>query len=148
MNEAEREAKDYLYEIRDIRRELRICRAQASECHISYSSLRAIDYSKDNVQSSPKNALEEAAWRMLEEEERYTKRITDLTLSLNEHLSAIRQVKPKKYADLLYLTFYENKDYETIATENDMKISYIKKMRSQAVKAFSLTEYRKKHPSD
>lgn len=146
MNDAERDARNYLYEIRDIRHELKICRTQVNECHISYTSLRGIDYSKDNVQSSPKNGLEEAAWRMLEKEEYYANQIVRLTEELNEHLSAIRHVKPKKFADLLYLSFYECKDVDEIASENDFKIGYVKKLRSQAIKALALTDYRKKAP--
>lgn len=131
--------KRYLYEIGDIKRELKICREQASECHISYSSLRGIDYSKDNVQSSPKNALEEAAWKMMEQEERLAKEIVRLTSDLNEHLSAIRKVQPKKYADILYMIFYEQQPLEDIATAHGLKISYVRKMQSQAINAFRLS---------
>lgn len=129
-------AKDYLAEICEMKAELRNCREQAKNCHISYSSLTGIDYSKDRIQSSPRNALEEAAWKMLQEEEDVAHDIERLTCEINKRLRLINKVTPTKYADFLYRYYYENKNLKRIASETGYKIGYLKNLHTEALKAF------------
>lgn len=129
-------AREYLSEIRHIKNELRICRTQAKNCHISYSSLTGIDYSRDIVQSSPRNALEEAAWRMLEQEQGIAKELQELTTDLNHRLQLIKNLDDGRFSDILFKIYYENKNLKRISNESGYKIGYIKNLHADALKAF------------
>lgn len=117
-------AKEYLNELSKLRCDLKIDRTLLQNISIDHNTIHGIDYAADKVQTSPKNALEEAAWKMLEQKEKLQKEILHLEAEINRRLSMIKNMSSYIYSEMLYKKFWEGKEGKQIAAEMDMAVSY------------------------
>lgn len=126
-------AKEYLQELRSLRNDLRITKTMADNCHIDYNPMRGMDYSASKVQSSPKNSMEEAAWRMLEDREKYMKKVQSLCEEINERLLMIRFMSKPIYTEILYKHYWEYKGLKEIAKESGYEPGTVSNMHNEAL---------------
>lgn len=136
-------AKQYLSEIRWLRENIKISKKIVENFHLSYSSMHGIDYSADKVQSSPKNTLEEAGWKMLEDHEEAVQQLARATSELNHRLDMIRGLSNPIYCEVLYLRFYVNLDINTVALRIQKKPGTAANLQSEA-----LAEFEKKYATE
>lgn len=130
-------AKQYLSEIKKMRHDLVILRHEAEDYHISYESMRGIDYSASKVQTTPKNGIEEAAWEMLQRHETVIKEIGRLTKEINHRLEIIRNMSRTEYSQILLKRYDEYKTFEQIAVELHYNYNYTCTLHGEALQEIS-----------
>lgn len=126
-------AKQYLSEIKKMRHDLEILRREAKDYHISFESIRGIDYSASKVQTSPKNNMEEAAWAMLQRHENVIKEIGRLTEEINRRLETIREMSRTEYSQILLKRYDEYESFEQIAVELHYNYNYTCTLHGEAL---------------
>lgn len=136
-------AKKYLDEIRGLKNRLNIYKAIADNYHIDYESMVGIDYSRDRVQTSPKNTLELAAWKMLEQEEKAMKEVSHINAELNKRLRMIAEIDKPTYSQVLFMRFYQCKEPDQIAKEIGKKRGTVLNLQKEAIDAFDEKYFKK-----
>lgn len=129
-------AKEYLTEIQSLKEDIRISRKIVENFHISYSSMHGIDYSGSKVQSSPKNSLEEAAWRMLEQHDSAVKHLWWATSEMAQRLSMIRSLSKPIYCQILYMRYYDGMEFQAIADKVKKEPGTVGNLHGEALKEF------------
>lgn len=119
-----RSVRRYLSDIKRIKIQLMVLRQQLENTHIDLPPMHSTSGDDVRVQTSPKNTMEEAGWRLLERQSEYRREMIGYTEQLNKRLELIRLASRPLYAKVLYAKYYEEKDTETIAEE--MKIQSAK----------------------
>lgn len=130
-------AKQYLSEIRRLRHNLKITQSMVDNCHINYNPMHAIDYSGDKVQSSPKNSLEDAAWKMLQASESAIAEQNRLATEINKRLGMIKSMKTVAYSEILYKHYYEYKPLDAISEEMGYGLGTITTYHGKALDEFA-----------
>lgn len=133
-------AKDYLIEIHTMKERLKISRKILENCSIDYNSVHAIDYSADKVQTSPKNALEEAAWKMIDRQNKALEDVFRLSGEINKRLAEINSLSEPIYIEILYQRYYEGVSLYDIAEKMDKSKKTINNLHGKA-----LLEFQKKY---
>lgn len=117
-------AKEYLKGIRYYRNQIRQARRQKEEIGLSLSAIKGIDYTRDKIQTSPRNATEAAGWKLAGRIADLNREIEFLTMAVHERLEAIRELEPP-YSDVLYKRYAEYKQWEQIADELNYAVNYV-----------------------
>ena len=130
-------AKTYLQKIKHDREYIRQLRARRDNLHLNYSGISGIDYSRDKVQGSPTNALEERAWDLLERMESINNEILTLSLDVDRKLEEIHNINNDLYAQILYMHYSEYKSFEQIAVDLNYDYHYVCQLHGEALKLFS-----------
>lgn len=116
--------KQYLEGIRQYRVRIRQAKSQRAELRLNLDGINGIDYTRDKIQTSPRNATEEAGWKLAAELDRLNQEIRILSLAVNERLTAIRELPPP-YSDVLMLRYSEYKKWDEIAQITGYSLNYV-----------------------
>lgn len=117
-------AKEYLRSIRHYRTRLNHTKKQKEELKLNLSAITGIDYTRDKIQVSPKNTMEEAGWRLAGQIAVLNREIEFLTMEINARLTAIRALE-SPYSDVLMLRYSEYLSWEEIADKMGYTVNYV-----------------------
>lgn len=108
-------AKESLKRIRSDRRRIQTLQEERKTIEIGIRGVSGIDQSGDRVSSSPRNAMESAAWRMLQRSERIDLEIIRLSDEVSRILEAVGKIKRAEYQEILKRRYVDGESLETIA---------------------------------
>lgn len=117
-------AKEYLRGIRHYRTRLAYARKQKEELKLNLSAITGIDYTRDKIQVSPQNTMEEAGWRLAGQIAVLNREIEFLTMEINARLTAIRALE-SPYSDVLMLRYSEYLYWDEIADKMGYTVNYV-----------------------
>lgn len=105
---------------------------QLEELRETITSIKGIDYSKDKIQTSPSNALENSVIRLIELEEEIAEDINTLVSkrqSARERINEIGGV----YGVILEMRYLENKGFQEIAYRLSYSLVHIHRLHRVAL---------------
>lgn len=129
-------AKQYLRDIKHMRRRLDRLRQRRAHLHLDVS-FGGIDYSADRVQSTPKNKLEEAMVRLSERMEALDNDIATLSIDIDDRISSIEKLNNDTHKSVLYKRYVENKTFEEISVEMGYVYNYTCNLHGDALSELS-----------
>ena len=129
--------KDYLLSIQYERKQIDRLKARKDNLKMNYS-ISGIDYTKDRVQTNPTNALENAAWDLLERIERIDNDIIDMVLDIENKLDEIQGLENPNYSEILYLCYAEGKSLKEVSIELECDYNNLTRIHKKALQAFEL----------
>ena len=138
-------AKEYLEEIHKFRREIHALQLSIEELTVQIEGLKAIDYSKVRVQTSPVNMLEELAGKLLDAKEEYARQILLCHREIRQRVKQIRVLRGDYAAVLLQRYVETDPDglpltWRRIASNLHRSVSSVMHIHSRA-----LTEFNRVH---
>ena len=137
-------AEDYLGQIRIIDRRINAELSRLHDMKLGAMSTGAIDYSKDRVQTSPKNTLELTVCRYVELEQRIDELIDILIDARYKMVYQIRQIDREEYVQILILIYVQLKSLRTASREMNVSYDDAIGLRESALAEFAAlnTDYR------
>jgi DNA-directed RNA polymerase specialized sigma subunit len=126
-------AKDYLKQIKDKREYIHRLELRRKGLYDRYCSIRATDYVKDRVQSSPVNSLEENAVELAERTQEIDMEIIRVTLQIDDVLNKIDSVG-SIYSQILSMQYDEGKRLQQIADELKIGYNYLCQLNGEALR--------------
>ncbi len=129
-------AKDYLSKIKTDREHIQRLKQRKESIGMEYNGITGIDYTRERVQKSYSNAIESAAWGMLERLEQIDKDIVNITLDIDRKLSEIETLENGIYVQILFMQYSENKNLKEIAEIMGYDYKYVCKLNGDALRAF------------
>ena len=129
-------AKQYLRDIKHMRRRLDRLRQRRANLHLDVS-FGGIDYSADRVQSTPKNKLEEAMIRLSERMEALDNDIATLSIDIDDRISSIEKLTNDTHKSVLYKRYVEDKTFEQISVEMGYVYNYTCNLHGDALSELS-----------
>lgn len=124
--------KEYLRDIKHMRRRLDRLRQRRSNLHLDVS-FGGIDYSADRVQSTPKNKLEEAMVRLSERMESLDNDIATLSLEIDDRINSIEKLTNDTHRTILFKRYVEDKSFEQISIEMGYVYNYTCNLHGDAL---------------
>ena len=124
--------KEELQEIVNLDNRIESKLRQLEELRDTITSIQGIDYSKDKVQTSPSNALENSVIRLIEMEEEISKDIDRLVDKKQDAREKINKVKGE-YGTILEMRYLENKEFEEIAYRLGYSIRQIHRLHGESL---------------
>ena len=125
-------AKQYLRDIKHMRRRLDRLRQRRTNLHLDVS-FGGIDYSADRVQSTPKNKLEEAMVRLSERMEALDNDIATLSLNIDDRINSIEKLTNDTHKSILFKRYVEDKTFEEISVEMGYVYNYTCNLHGEAL---------------
>ena len=142
MNDT-RQAKAYLWRVRDAERELKRLEEEYEQAKSDILHLRAMAYDKDKVSNSRIGDLSDAIAAL----EGYAERIAkqwDKLIALREDAKArIEQIEDGRYRDVLVRRYLQGQSWEWIAAGMGYEFRYTLKLHGLALAAFATTKTQK-----
>ncbi len=129
-------AKDYLLSIQYERKQIDRLKKRKDGLKLNYSGISGIDYTRDRVQSNPTNALENAAWDLLERIERIDNEIIDMVLDIENKLDEIQGMENPNYSEILYRCYAEGKSLKEVSIELECDYNNLTRIHKKALQAF------------
>ena len=129
-------AKQYLRDIKHMRRRLERLRQRRANLHLDVS-FGGINYSADRVQSTPKNKLEEAMVRLSERMEALDNDIATLSIDIDDRINSIEKLNNDTHKSVLYKRYVENKTFEEISVEMGYVYNYTCNLHGDALSELS-----------
>ena len=135
MNDT-RQAKAYLWRVRDAERELKRLEEEYEQAKADILHLKAMEYDKDKVSNSRIGDLSDAIAAL----EGYAERIAkqwDKLIALREDAKArIEQIEDGRYRDVLVRRYLQGQSWEWIAAGMGYEFRYMLKLHGLALVAF------------
>lgn len=128
-------AKDYLLSIQYERKQIDRLKARKDNLKMTYS-ISGIDYTRDRVQTNHTNALENAAWDLLERIERIDNDIIDMVLDIENKLDEIQGMENPNYSEILYHCYAEGKSLKEVSIEMECDYNNLTRIHKKALQAF------------
>lgn len=128
-------AKDYLLSIQYERKQIDRLKARKDNLKMTYS-ISGIDYTRDRVQTNSTNALENAAWDLLERIERIDNDIIDMVLDIENKLDEIQGMENPNYSEILYHCYAEGKSLKEVSIEMECDYNNLTRIHKKALQAF------------
>lgn len=133
-------AKEYLNNLRKLKRRLNNKKRQCENIRENIEFLRGIDYSKDKVQTSAKDSMSETMATLLDLEHEVEEEIQRYTDQYNETVNRINGMSRKEYIDILTMRYleddYRKRKFEYIACEIDYSYDRTCHMHGEALQEF------------
>ena len=129
-------AKQYLRDIKHMRRRLDRLRQRRANLHLDVS-FGGINYSADRVQSTPKNKIEEAMVRLSERMEALDNDIATLSIDIDDRINSIEKLNNDTHKSVLYKRYVENKTFEEISVEMGYVYNYTCNLHGDALNELS-----------
>ena len=133
-------AKEYLNNLRKLKRRLNNKKRQCENIRENIEFLRGIDYSKDKVQTSAKDSMSETMATLLDLEHEVEDEIQRYTDQYNETVNRINGMSRKEYIDILTMRYleddYRKRKFEYIACEIDYSYDRTCHMHGEALQEF------------
>lgn len=126
-------AKKYLEQIRRYQRMIRTKEDQIRELRESLLFLRAIDYDRDRVQTSPKDSLPDQVGKLVELENEYKRTVEAYQRKKDEILKMIASLDNPLYEHVLILRYVNGCGLEEIADDLTHDYSYIRHVHGWAL---------------
>lgn len=132
-------ARKYLEQLQEIDISINQELERLEEMKSTTSSVGAIDYSKDRVQTSPVNALERRVCNYVDFEKRINAHIDQFVDAKERIIAEIRGLHHKHYINILYKIYVQFKSIREAAGEMKISYRYAVELHKKALKAFSET---------
>lgn len=137
-------AKEYLLEIRTMRRTLHTLEQQAEDLRTRAEGLRAIVYDKDRVQVSVSNQLEKIIPRLIEADTKYAEALIKYKVEILRRTQQIKDIGRDDYAEILRLRYVEEGErgrqltLEEIAVMLHRSFSWVRHLHGKALQSFAM----------
>ena len=128
--------KAYLRQIAHNRETVRMLKQRKKDLTMGMTAISGIDYSRDRITSTPKNAMEEAAWRLLERAEIIDREILRLVDQTDQIIAEIAGIQNATYKTILFKRYVECKDLKDMAKEMDYSYDHICHLHGEALDHF------------
>ena len=126
-------AKDYLGQIRKLKRLIRCKEEQITELRESLLFLSAITYDRDKVQTSPGDTLPDQVGKLVELENEYKRTVEAYQRKKDEILKMIASLDNPLYEHVLILRYVNGCGLEEIADDLTHDYSYIRHVHGWAL---------------
>lgn len=136
-------AKEYLLQIRTLRRRCESLENQLQELRTQAEGVKAITYDKDRVQTSPDNRMEILMLRIVDIESKYVKTLANCHAAIQIREKQIAGLDNQLFAEVLTLRYIDNRSFDDMARIIQQKYpgkvyrnDYIRHVHGWALKAF------------
>lgn len=129
-------AKEYLSRIRKLKHDIKVLEDVITEIRNEAAGVKAIDYSKDKIQVSPTNKVEDLIIKAIEKENKLSKTKEKYINELVKITTQLTSLERAEYSELLYKRYIEFKSLEEIAVEMNYSYDRIRHMHGWALMDF------------
>ena len=136
-------AKEYLLQIRTLRRRCESLENQLQELRAQAEGVKAITYDKDRVQTSPENRMEILMLRIVDIENKYVKNLANCHAAIQIREKQIAGLDNQLFTEVLTLRYIDNRSFDDMARIIQQKYpgkvyrnDYIRHVHGWALKAF------------
>lgn len=132
-------ARQYLGQLEEIDISINQELEQLAAMRSNIFSTGGIDYSKDRVQTSPTNAIEEQMCAYVDFAEKLNRHIDKFVDAKQKIIDEIRGLHQKNYIDILFRVYVQRKSIRQAAGEMQMSYSYAVQIHKRGLKLFEET---------
>lgn len=134
-------AKEYLQQLQRLDTVINQKIKEVQDLRLKSQSTGGIDYSKEQVQSSPSGdaPFVKLIGRIIDLEAEINAEIDAFVDEKHKIINQIQGLKNADYISLLYKRYVEYKKFETIAVEMNFTYQYVLNMHGYALKEFETT---------
>lgn len=132
-------AKEYLQKIRHYKYQIAQYYLRLEELY-TVLGMGAIDYSKDKVQTSPQNKIEDVIAKIDEIRNERLKAILDMELFIDEATKKINELPNESYREVLTERFINLRRYEAIADK-----MYLENQSARKLCGIALSKFEEMH---
>jgi len=132
-------AKQYLNQIKRYTKNISRIERTIKEIRRTAGGAKAIDYTKDKVQTSPSNHTEDMIIKAMELEDKLIVQKDMYQDAVALITNQINQLNNPLYAEILYQKYVELKSLEQIAVSINFSYPYVKHMHGWALVSFEQT---------
>lgn len=128
--------KEYLGQIRVIDKEVYFKLKEREEFKRSRKSIQAVDYSKDLIQSTPENKIENAVIKLEEFTREISEKINEmveLKINISKQIDQLENVDERA---VLRLRYVEHHTWDEVAEEIHFHVTYVHKIHNRALRNF------------
>lgn len=126
-------AKEYLGQIRKLKRLIRCKEEQITELRESLLFLSAITYDRDKVQTSPGDTLPDQVGRLVEMESEYRRLVERYQANKDKAIALINSVDNELYAAVLTYRYIDGMRLDEIANALNYDFNYIRHVHGWAL---------------
>lgn len=126
-------AKDYLGQIRKLKRLIRCKEEQITELRESLLFLSAITYDRDKVQTSPGDTLPDQVGRLVELENEYRRLVERYQANKDKAIALINSVDNELYCAVLTYRYIDGMRLDEIANALNYDFDYIRHVHGWAL---------------
>lgn len=132
--------KEYFENIKKTIDKRRSLNRHLSDLRANLTAVGGFDYSKDRVQSSPKNTQEEKIIKLLDAQAQYYEMIADCSQMIMEAEERLSELSAPEYAEVIRMYYLENKHYtyEIIGEKMRYSTSWVKQLMSKGLEEFEI----------
>lgn len=129
--------KEYMEQIRNVRREIRLLQEQILRDTVYASNVKAIRYDVDRVQTSPDgDRMADIISGIVGAEDKLYKKVTDLMQKEEEARQYLIQLR-EEYERVLVLHYFEGLKWEDVADKIGYDDKYIYDVKNRALEALT-----------
>ncbi len=129
--------KEYMEQIRNVRREIRLLQEQILRDTVYASNVKAIRYDVDRVQTSPDgDRMADIISGIVGAEDKLYKKVTDLMQKEEEARQYLIQLR-EEYERVLVLHYFEGLKWEDVADKIGYDDKYIYDVKNRALDALT-----------
>ena len=128
--------KEYLGQIRVIDKEVYFKLKEREEFKRSRKSIQAVDYSKDLIQSTPENKIENAVIKLEEFTREISEKINEmveLKINISKQIDQLENVDERA---VLRLRYVDHHTWDEVAEEIHFHVTYVDKIHNRALRNF------------
>ncbi len=129
-------AKQYLEQLEVIDTKINQKMEELNDLMIQATSTGAIDYSKDRVQTSPKNAQENKICKYVDLNDEINREIDEFVDIKHQVTKQIQALNVNHYIKVLFKVYVQFKTVKVAADEMGMSYQYVRDLHKKALKAF------------
>lgn len=128
--------KKYLSQLEEYSDKMEIVKDAVIKLRTDIAGVKAVDYSKDRVQSSPSNVQENMIAELIEKEAELDQLFVHYKYMIAKITNEILGLPMSFYSKLLYKRYVEFKRLELIAVEMNYSYDFIRHEHGKALQAF------------
>lgn len=136
MNDKKLTAKQYLVQLRLIDTKINQKMEELADLMTAATSTRAIDYSKDRVQTSPQNAQENRVCKYVDLDAEINREIDEFIDIKHRITKEIQELNVDYYIKILFKVYVQYKTVKDAANEIGLSYQYVRDLHKKALKAF------------
>ena len=136
MNDKKLTAKQYLDQLRVIDTKINQKTEELADLMTAATSTRAIDYSKDRVQTSPQNAQENRICKYVDLDAEINREIDEFVDIKHRVTKEIQELNVDYYIKILFKVYVQFKTVKDAANEIGLSYQYVRDLHKKALKAF------------
>lgn len=129
-------SREYLEQLRKSEKNIEKLTEQ-SERLMAALGIRAINYDKDKVQTSPRDSMTDKMCELIDLDSEIRKYRYEYEIKRNRIVKEIIQIEDWRYSDILYKRYVEFKRFEQIAMEMSYDYDWIRTLHSRALTNFA-----------